>query len=269
MLSYIDIYRELGKNIYLYPLKTDNIRDNSIDLTASDLAWTSDKKYIYSDDNGGTITVPPHATACILTEEAIYVSKKIGGTFHSRVWLSRAGFGHIGTMMDPEFFGRLLIMLHNITDSDLIIKKGQSIVSLVFYHLETPIKESNANFSPGNTDIVSGLDNTGKYDEWRRRNQWIDSKQGIIEHFNKEYSGIVEEKRKQQQKETNVFARIWGSKAGRIAIKYIAAVLLSVGAFICINTFHESGSPLNWEAIIIPVILCFIGLISSDIERNR
>ena len=116
MLSKIDIYRELGRNIYLYPLKTENIRDNSIDLTASELAWTSDKQYIYSDD-GGKIIVPPHKTACILTEEAIYVSKKIGGTFHSRVSLSRQGFGHIGTMIDPEFFGRLLIMLHNISDT--------------------------------------------------------------------------------------------------------------------------------------------------------
>ena len=268
MLSKIDIYRELGRNIYLYPLKTENIRDNSIDLTASELAWTSDKQYIYSDD-GGKIIVPPHKTACILTEEAIYVSKKIGGTFHSRVSLSRQGFGHIGTMIDPEFFGRLLIMLHNISDTELIIKKGQSIVSLVFYHLETPIKESSANFSPGNTDIVSGLDNTGRYDEWRRKNQWIDSKQGIIDQFNKDCAATVKEKRKKQQKERSFLVRIWGSKAGRMAIKYIIAILLSVAAFICINQFHGPDSPLNWEAIIIPVILCFIGLISSDIEKNH
>ena len=39
MLSIEDIYREVGKNIFICPLNTDNFRDNSIDLTASEFAW--------------------------------------------------------------------------------------------------------------------------------------------------------------------------------------------------------------------------------------
>lgn len=268
MLSVNDIYRELGKNIYIYPLNPDNIRDNSIDLTASNLAWTNDQRYIY-DCHDEIIIIPPKKTACILTEEAIYVSRKIGGTFHSRVSIAKMGLGHIGTMLDPEFFGRLIIMLHNITDTDLIIKKGQCIVSLAFYYLNTPINESIANYSPGNTDIVCGLDNTGLYNEWRRRNQWIDSKKGIIDRFTQECSAMVKEKQKTRKKETNFISRIWASKAGRLIIKYIITVLLVIAALICINKLHGTDNPLNWEAIIIPIILCLVGLISSDIERNK
>lgn len=263
MLSKNDIYSELGRNIYIYPLIIENIRDNSIDLTASELAWTTDRKYIVNT-NDGTITIPPHKTACILTEESIYVSKKIGGTFHSRVSISKLGIGHIGTMLDPEFFGRLLIMLHNTSDFDVSIKKGQSIVSLVFYHLETPIKESTANYSPGNTDIVCGLDNTGLYNEWRSNNQWVDSKQGIIDRYNTECSEIVKKAREQQKG-----IHFWTSTAGRLIIKYVVTVILVIVAFICIISFHNPNDSLNWEAMIIPVIICFIGLISSDIHNMK
>ena len=40
MLSRRDIEKELGKGINVFPLQKDNIKENSINLTASTYAWT-------------------------------------------------------------------------------------------------------------------------------------------------------------------------------------------------------------------------------------
>lgn len=44
MLSNKDIIKELGKNIAIYPFNKSNIKGASINLTASNMAWSVDTK---------------------------------------------------------------------------------------------------------------------------------------------------------------------------------------------------------------------------------
>lgn len=169
MLSNIDIQNELGKNLIIYPLRRDNIKGNTINLTASNLAWSlkggviKQKKYldyklplkaakveqsiaikpnasiIFERPNNGkqVIVIPPHDTALIETEEVISVTNKIGGTYHSKVGLVSMGTGHIGTTLDPLYTGQSLIAIHNHTDDSLEIEVGSTFVSLILFYLNT------------------------------------------------------------------------------------------------------------------------------------
>lgn len=137
-LSNDDIKRELikAKNISVHPLIVENIKGGSINLTASNMAWkVSDKKSAVVNNQ---IIIPARDTVCIYTNEALWVSKRIGGTYHSRVSLVSRGLGHISTTLDPGWAGVSLVALNNPTDNQIIINVGDAFVSIMFYYLNSP-----------------------------------------------------------------------------------------------------------------------------------
>lgn len=141
-----DIKKLLGKDIFIYPFNTINLKSSTYNFTASIVAFIEEngkRKLIV--DNKNKIIIPARKTGLIYTEECIYVSNKICGTYHSRVSLSKKGLGHIGTTLDPYYFGTSLIALHNITDDPIEIKVGDSITSIMFYRITTKTKELHDN----------------------------------------------------------------------------------------------------------------------------
>lgn len=267
MLSIEDIYREIGKNIFICPLDANNFRDNSIDLTASEFAWTNDGVNIF-DEQKRTITVPKHKTACILTKEAIYVSAKIGGTYHSRVSLTKKGFGHIGTMLDPKYCGQSLIMLHNTTDSDLVLKEGERLVSLVFYHLTTPIRENILSTPSSHSNKVAQMDLDGRYQRWCNDNQWANNPVLLKAHFAQCYLEAFKERRKLYAQKKNVIEQIGSSVVWRILIKYIVIAIIIIVALFVISHSFSPASNSDWAPIILSVIICLVGMISGDISKK-
>ena len=186
MLSKQDIFKELGKEINIYPLHINNIKENSINLTISKNAWSlgsasiiekTPRKFClapsgmqkrkYTIFKGGSAIVKaggknylillPHVTTIVETSEVIGVGNRIGGTLHSKVGVVAQGIGDIGTMLGPNFCGHLMISLHNITDEVISIEVGETFVSLVFYYLNSASKENkNSNIS-GHVDKLSEL----------------------------------------------------------------------------------------------------------------
>ena len=109
MLSDVDIVRELGKNIVIFPFNENNLKGASYNLTASKYAWNVSTKQTAFDPNSDKIILQPESTTVIETNEIIWVSKKIAGSYHSKVILVSKGTGHIGTTLDPEYIGCSLI----------------------------------------------------------------------------------------------------------------------------------------------------------------
>ncbi|MBV4414687.1 dCTP deaminase domain-containing protein [Clostridium tyrobutyricum] len=176
MLSIIDIQKELGKGINLIPFREKNIKENSINLSASCYAWTMSngtvlrcgdrwildanndgKKHIeekfnlfkgesavYDKNGRNEIILLPFSTTLIETEEVLGIGNNIGGTYHSKVGLVSQGLGHIGTMLGPNFSGHSLIAIHNVSSEVLTIEVGETFVSIVFNYLTTPIGTNNA-----------------------------------------------------------------------------------------------------------------------------
>lgn len=144
MLSNKDIKRELitAKNLAIYPLKYKNINGSSINLTASKYAWNSEGNSIV-DDNHKVITIEPGEIAHIMTEEALWVSTEISGTYHSRVSLSARGLSNISTTLDPEWTGLSYISLTNTSKKPQTINVGDGIVTLTLSYLNTPSERNN------------------------------------------------------------------------------------------------------------------------------
>ena len=186
MLSKIDIQNELGKSICVYPLNLSNIKENSLNLCVGDYAWTTEGGTVYCDEdendkdkrfmlnsdekhqkkihiskNGMTIVenyvlLFPQSTTLIETKEVLSVGNNIGGTYHSKVGLVANGLGHIGTMVGPNFSGDSLIAIHNVSKKMIVLKKGESFVSVIFYYLKTNYTKSNPTVS-GHTDKFAEL----------------------------------------------------------------------------------------------------------------
>lgn len=178
MLSYHDLGKEIGKNIYIYPLKANNVKGNTIDFTASRFAFSSEGASLYKESQKA-IVIPRNTTACVITTEALYLSGKIGGTCHSRVGLIQKGIGHIGTTLDPFYCGQLLVVLHNTTDKEIVISENERIISLMFYYLESPILEDTHTWAPTHLDKI--LEPTKSlYINWLSENSWANNKDLLI-----------------------------------------------------------------------------------------
>lgn len=136
-LSDKDIKKLLGYHIFIHPFKIENLKPSSYNLTASTCAFIKKdgKQQLIVRKN--KIIIPPGETAIIETNESIYVSKWITGTYHSKVKLANKGIGHIGTTLDPCFFGVSAIALHNTSKRIVEIQVGDTIATLIFYCLKS------------------------------------------------------------------------------------------------------------------------------------
>jgi len=214
LLSNNDIKRELvgANNISIHPLNLDNIKGSSVNLTASNMAWrVSDKN---SAVIGDVIKIPPHDTVCIYTKEAIWVSRRIGGTYHPRVSLVSKGLAHISTTLDPAWYGISLVAVNNPTRNEIEIRVGESFVSIMFYYLKTPSALNIIENSPSRPDIARGFKLSHKEDlflqeQWHRTNQGISDrmlKSDSYKEFTKEER---EETVKKEQKKKEFRQTFW------------------------------------------------------------
>ncbi|TFH63498.1 dCTP deaminase domain-containing protein [Peribacillus frigoritolerans] len=200
LLSNNDIKREMidGKNICVHPLKLDNIKGSSINLTASKMAWrVSDSESAVVDN---VITVPPNDTVCIYTEEAIWVSRRIGGTYHPRVSLVSKGLGHISTTLDPAWAGVSLVAVNNPTKDDIEIRVGEAFVSIMFYYLKTPSALNIIENVPSRPDIARRFNLSHEEDlflqeQWHRTNDGISGRMLRSEEYQRLYHDKTKLKR--------------------------------------------------------------------------
>ena len=165
-LSDRDIKHELGKRILIYPFHESNLKGSSYNLTASKLAWrVQDGKSAY-DSSINKIIIPATSTVLIQTNEAIWVSKRICGTYHSKVYWVSQGLGHIGTTLDPDYIGNSLIADHNHSDKFIELSPEEdTFVSLMFYYLKTKASAPHTN-DPGRPDIINQFQLTSDERRW-------------------------------------------------------------------------------------------------------
>ncbi|WP_253724369.1 hypothetical protein [Sporosarcina sp. HYO08] len=169
LLSDIDVKKELvdGENIMIYPLDITKIKGSSINLTASKYAWrVSDKK---SAVEGDKIVVPPQDTVCVYTEESIWVSRRIGGTYHSKVSLVTKGLGHISTTLDPQWFGMSLIAINNPTCKPVEIYIGHTFVTVMLYYLKTDSTKGLNENAGSRQDLANNFNISPKVQEELRK----------------------------------------------------------------------------------------------------
>lgn len=258
MLSNIDIQKELGKNICIFPLNVDNLKGNTINLTASKFAWSLKKECSIVDNN--EIVIPPNDTALIYTQESIYVTKKIGGTYHSKVKLVSQGLGHIGTTLDPEYIGPSLIAVHNHTDKNRKIRVGDTFVSLVLYYLHSPIPAKMHNNAPGQKEVLSGFQDIEEAQEWLD-NDWcsVPEKLKQVMLDSESYKLMYEKKERSIKEKFKYISR---------SMKYILVIVVCILAKLI---FDYLNVHLSWQypdyVFFTPTLGFVLAIIGTDLNK--
>lgn len=180
MLSKIDIFKGLGKDLCIYPFTYENIKENSINVTISEYAWTQTGGTVYwyggktftlteiphrnivktlrfragqkasfldKKTNKRYLLLFPHQTTNVESLEVIGIGEKLGGAVHSKVGIVSKGIGDCGTMLGPGYCGHLLFSLHNITNDLIVMEEGETCGSLTFDYLKTGVIRESATCS--------------------------------------------------------------------------------------------------------------------------
>ncbi len=277
MLSKVDIQKELGKGICVFPLDLENIKENSINLCTGNFAWsmstrevffsesekdknrrfslTKDSKHsnsvtiekgksaiVEGKDGSRYIVVLPLSTTLIETKEVLALGSNIGGTYHSKVGLVSKGLGHIGTMVGPNFSGDSLIAIHNTSNHLIVLSVGESFVSVVFYYLQTPCPDSNPTTS-GHTDKFSTLGLEVSEAQLRELTQdWKKQYKEVQKRMcqSKEFRKLQEDLRSQKWKSFKKFFRI------RNLIIMLVAVIMLVALYALAHYLDTKNGQTVW-----------------------
>jgi dUTP pyrophosphatase len=136
LLSDVDIRTLLGKEIIIEPFSEECLTPVGYDFSVGEFVYSLEHGLLEPLD--GFYELPPKSTIQILTKESLWVSKRIAGTFHSKVSLASKGLAHIATTLDPEWYGPLLITTRNNTDKPIQMAVADTFVTLLFYELLSP-----------------------------------------------------------------------------------------------------------------------------------
>ena len=299
MLSKIDIQKELGKGISIYPLHLENIKENSINLSAGRYAWAMKSMTVYYNEKEKSkekkfslvkdtffnkahkiinyesaifedyIILLPNSTTLIETEEVLSLKDYIGGTYHSKVGIASHGIGHIGTMVGPNFSGDSLIALHNVSENLVILNIGDTIVSVVFYYLKTRYKKINPTVS-GHTDKFSELGIVSTEDELKILNaDWKKQFDSVNEKMisSKEYKKLKKELKDSEKKR---FIRFFTKrKIILLFVILLLSVLISRIAVWCDNTYNTNvWTDRYWTIFIASIFACIINIVFGKIFKD-
>lgn len=249
MLSIVDIKRELGKNIYIYPLIPSAIKSNSVDLHASRFAWSITNGKLLTC--GNTITIPPHDTALIYTQEAIYVSNRIGGTYQSKVRLVSNGLGHISGSLDAQYIGLSIVAVHNVSNEAKELSVGSEFVTVTFDYLRSNDYADTVshNNPPGHTGLITGFEGVRDYQKWEEENSWCRTKKDLFIKMTE--SEEYKECKRQFKKEQIRFNRkIWKKRS----VKYFVLIAVWAALNYLLSRLADStnlGSVSRWSAAVI------------------
>ncbi|MEH2014996.1 dCTP deaminase domain-containing protein [Nostoc sp.] len=177
MLSDQDIEILLNKEIVIYPYRPEkDLTPVGYNLNPSDFVFSITHKHLIKTtsnlEGNKVFKIQSHDTVLILTQEAVWVSQKIGGTFHSKVGVVSLGFGHISTTLDPGWAGPLLISLNNPTAIELELPAEKSFVTLIFYKVRKPALRNHDN-SPSRVDLIEPISKQVSFKRSNKKSKFL------------------------------------------------------------------------------------------------
>lgn len=252
MLSIRTISRLLGKDILIYPFDEKKLKGIGYNLSVGSYGWSLRQRGPLACNTGGdSFLVDAGDTALIMTAETVWVSKRIGGTFHSKVDRVSEGFSSISTTLDPEWIGPLLIAITNMSSNQISLRKGDTLSTLVFHRIEKAPKKGQAGLNPaGRLDRLNALGITVSPEaaEWVseefRNNQML-----LRENFlnSKEYAAVKK--------------RFWQANFGERLRRWLPSIL-AAGAVLLLG---RTAAP---EQQVGPVIAALIAALAMALKSG-
>ncbi|MEB3281764.1 MAG: hypothetical protein VKK42_22860 [Lyngbya sp.] len=145
MLSDVDIRqaREAYKNgsntgISIEPFDEDHLTPVGYDLRVGYKGFSWRKRNVINIREQGTFKIEPDDTVVIETLESVILSPEVGATVHSLVSkVVPEGLSNISTTIDPGWKGKLLISVHNYSDTPTVIEYEKKICTVCFFEVKS------------------------------------------------------------------------------------------------------------------------------------
>jgi deoxycytidine triphosphate deaminase len=172
MLSGNCIKTLLGKEIIIYPYDEKKLKGVGYNLSVGPYIWSVTRKCQLIPSGEYEFEIEPGELVLVLTEEIVWVSERIGGTFHSKVDQVSRGISPISTTLDPGWIGVLLVAVRNTINVPLKLTRGRTFVTLIFHSIEGKYDYAKGQVKnvnpPGRLDrvIQQGIVVSPESDKW-------------------------------------------------------------------------------------------------------
>ena len=118
----------------IVPFDRQKAKYASYDLTVGSEYRISSDPFDQKIPAKGTILIPSYQVCYVLTEEKLNLPNNVCASLFSRMKGSNQGIiMHPQAPIDPGYSGGLFILLHNLSDRDVILNRGEHLASIVFY----------------------------------------------------------------------------------------------------------------------------------------
>ena len=179
-----DIIARNGVDFVIFPWKSDLVSPTGYDLTIGVAATITTNGLTLSmsgrEKGPMSIIVPSNGKLLILSRESVWLSERVLGTLHSRGSLAAKGLLLNSTTVDPNWQGPMTFLLHNVSDSEVILDPEKPFVTLVLHSVLSPTLTA---YADDPFDIIlerykqydKGTGELTKFTEYARAKQKSDS----------------------------------------------------------------------------------------------
>ena len=108
----------------------------------------------YDLRSSSEVVIKPKQYELTATLETVELGLKVTASLHIRSSLAREGIIGSFAVVDPGFRGQLTLNFHNVGEKEIIIRKGEPIVQIVFHKLGSPPKKGYSGLYQNSIGIV-------------------------------------------------------------------------------------------------------------------
>lgn len=133
-------------NLHIFPYEETCLTPLGYDLRIGKNYSTSSNLLEYCINDNESFIVKSGETVFIKILERITMpqDKSITGLIVSKVSITAKGLVHDTTTIDPDWSGDLLLVMHNLSKADIILKGHESICTVIFLSNNLPsVRSSN------------------------------------------------------------------------------------------------------------------------------
>lgn len=156
--------------LQIYPFSEDNLTPVGYDLRVGNEYTSTKKGKTIQVPDTGEVVISAGDTCLIISTEIIGMPKNrtLSGLIVSSVSMVAKGLSHISTSIDPDWSGRLMIVVHNHAPTAIRLTPGGTLCTAIFLSNRTPSTKACGAFADRNDIFKNRLLDATRPNRWRK-----------------------------------------------------------------------------------------------------